>query len=171
MSERRKASQFRSELKKFYGGNIIVETHTDARNTGTKPYDSYIVRFGEFFAIEFKEAKGLSVVAKALQPSQVDSLLHIINVGGQGVYAFVTVFFKRRELSSKLFTCNLQKWLKLFEYQNDGGVWKPKETSIKVKKLEKQMPNNFVERKRLERNGEEYFGWDFNQFFVTRFHI
>lgn len=171
MSERQKASKFRSELKKFHNGHIVVETHTDARNTGVKPYDSYVVRHGEFFAIEFKEAKGLSVTSKCLQPNQADSLMHVVNVGGSGVYAFVSVFFKRREISSKLFTCNIRRWLRLFEYENDGGVWKPKKTSIKVKELEERMPNNFVERKRLKKNGEKYFGWDFNQYFVTRFHV
>jgi len=172
MSERQKASKFRSEMRQRYGKDVHVQIIQDARNTQKKPYDTYVVKKGKFYALEFKEVTGLSISAGCVTNNQILSLLEVVANGGT---ALVWVFFKRKEFQKISYCFTIQEWLMLFGYkQTDGSdtpspMWMSTINSVKVEGLKEIHNYNKLLMERKSINGATM--WTFGKMFrLRKFH-
>lgn len=118
MSERKKASQFRKEFADLFP-LAHVNFLMDARNTHKKPYDSYILKDGNFFAIEHKEVNGGTINGNILRTHQFDGLYEVEQAGGTGI---VWVFMKKQPKVAYVFT--VEEWRKVFDYDPVEGKGK-----------------------------------------------
>lgn len=143
MNERGKASQFRSELKAFYGPRVHVQPLIDARRTISKPYDCYVVTSGKFYAIEFKDVKGKTINGSILQNNQINGLLEVENLGRE---ALVICFFAHKEFKGKLFVCGISEWLEIFDMTQKNGVWSGSSVKVEELMVVKFLPKRFHER-------------------------
>ena len=147
MGERTKASQFRKEMKLLYGKNIHIRGVQDAYNTQRKPYDTYMFLDKEFYAIEFKLVRGLSVRGDLLKSHQVEGLLEVDRLSKARGY--VIVFLEHKEWKNKALVFDICEWIEHFDGRSNGdGVWEFLESSKKIVDLIAYNGDNLMIRKK-----------------------
>ncbi len=148
MLERKFSSQFRKEMKEFYGDKIHVQLLQDAPRSGKKPYDAFCLKDSEFYALEFKVVKGDTLNKKILTFHQEQSLKEVANTGG---YGLIVILFEKHKCITIL--------------EIDEG-WKRLDKSNKFSELEDKTQRVFIYRTKVYITEKLLKTmWEFNAYF------